>query len=122
MDHRNSERGFTLPEALVSAAIAAGVIATASASLSGSLHLTKTSNAADKSLIDAQNLAAHLKSDMALQEIQNIHPDWVFETVPVSQAKIDPKAKFQLLEIIATRVDDPKLTFSSIRIAEVETP
>lgn len=122
MRHHNRQRGFTLPEALISAAIAAGVIASASTSLSASLKAQSTANAAENSLIEAQNLSARLKSSMPLDDIIEAYPQWTFTQVLIETPEERVRNKYSLLKISVSKKDDPNLHFSTIRIIEVERP
>lgn len=117
---RNIQRGFTLPEALITAVIAAGIVATASTSLSTSLSAAQKVAAAEKNMTTAQNLANFLRSEIPLSEIYANHPDWNFQEEILEFRQARPSSRNIAKMITASQSEDASLSFSVVRIVETK--
>ena len=73
------ENGFTLPEVLIAAAIAAGLISATLVSISATMRSSARSMEMETSTRDARNIAALLKSGRDVASIRARYPEWRFE-------------------------------------------
>jgi len=115
------QRGFTLPEALISATIAAGVIAAASTSLSTSLKATQKSAAAETMLHEARNLSSVLKSSILLTDIERDYEDWKFNEEVLQFETTRRNAPHIIKKINVSSRSNPEFSFSIVRITKAET-
>lgn|GEM_PF-3457333 len=120
MNSSDGQRGFTLPETLISAAIAAGVIAAASTSLSSSLTAARISNVAQISLIEVQNLSAQLKSGLPLDDISNSFPSWNLEQSIIHEPNNNFRSETKLVKITATNRANRNISFSIVKVESVK--
>lgn len=81
---RRCQEGFSLPETLIAAAIAAGVVAAAAQSISASVRLSRAVEREQRALSDAETITARLLSGMSDEDALKGFTAWTIarEIVP----------------------------------------
>lgn len=81
---RRHQNGFSLPETLIAAAIAAGVVAAAAQSISASVRLLRAVEREQRALSEAETISARLLSGMSDEDALEGFAAWTIarETVP----------------------------------------
>ena len=99
------EAGYALVEALVAAAIAAGVLAAAATGLGATIRGARAADAATFALLEAETIAARLRVGMNDSDVLAGFPDWTLERRPVAADRgQDAAARF--VEMTARRTGD----------------
>lgn len=97
--HAARQKGFSLPEVLIAAVIAAGVLAAAAQMLGGSVRLTHATSARSDTLLAAQTIAARLRAEMDDNEALVGFDGWRIERVALPREGAGMKSYFDRVTI-----------------------
>jgi prepilin-type N-terminal cleavage/methylation domain-containing protein len=101
--NRDRQKGFSLPEVLIAAVIAAGVMAATAHSLGGSARLTRATADRSEVLLQGQTIAARIRAGMSDEEALKGFDDWRIERAPVPRESGRGEPFFNKVTITRTR-------------------
>lgn len=103
------QKGFSLPEVLIAAVIAAGMMAATALMLGGSARLTRATADRSDSLIEAQTIAARMRSGMNDDEALAGLSGWRIERSPLPAVRANEEPFFDRATIVSA--NDPGFSF-----------
>ncbi|MEL7028213.1 MAG: type II secretion system protein [Pseudomonadota bacterium] len=112
---RRDEQGFALIEVLIAAAIGAMVLAVSATAISTALRAQGRAAAKELRLLEAENLLARIEAGMPLTELTDPYPDW--RATASAFREPTPQDRYRMDEIRLSHAEDPRLSFSTLRIA-----
>ncbi len=100
------ERGYALPEVLISAAIAAGVFAAIASGLGGAVRVSDASSNRAQRIADLNVIAVRLSSGMETLEALEGYAEWRVERTHFLKDKASGKQAYFEIAHISHSVDD----------------
>lgn len=104
--HRQSQRGFSLVESLIAAAIAAGVIAAAAQSIAVSVRLNRATAERAALLNEADTIAARLRAGLDDRAALEGFDQWTIDRAAYAESRRNEEAYFDLVTVASTRGGD----------------
>ncbi|MEQ8176935.1 MAG: prepilin-type N-terminal cleavage/methylation domain-containing protein [Amphiplicatus sp.] len=103
---RQGQRGFSLVESLIAAAIAAGVIAAAAQSIAVSVRLNRATAERAALLNEADTIAARLRAGLDDDAALAGFDRWTIERAPYAESRRSDEAYFDLVTVASARDAD----------------
>lgn len=98
-DPRPCEKGFSLPEVLIAAAISAGVVAAAAQSIAYAVRLNAASARTGARLNEAAVIVARVNAGMSEREALEGFDDWRLDRSPVPPLREHEPGAFDLVAL-----------------------
>ncbi|MEM9496149.1 MAG: prepilin-type N-terminal cleavage/methylation domain-containing protein [Pseudomonadota bacterium] len=114
---KRGARGFALPEVLISAAIAAAMLAASASALSTSLRGARAASETADIIQEAENIAARLKAGSEIDDL--IGDEWEVTRAPHETSE-DALRSHYLETVTVSRTTSPALTFHVYVIKETK--
>ncbi len=112
MPARACQKGFSLPEVLIAALIAAGMMAASALMLGGSARLARASAERSDMLIEAQAIAARIRSGMSDEGALAGSGGWRIERAALPSERAGEKPFFD--RVTLTTTEGPGFSFEII--------